>query len=167
MKAQWRRLLALFLRDSAIVAVALGLWAASVRTGAPPALQIVTALATVVTGYLAHEWGHLLGAWSAGAGFALPTTPFQTFFLFRFDAARSTRPQFFAMALGGFAASLLTVALFVAILPSGLLASRIALALTAFGVLATLVIEVPEFLSVWRGGPIPNGAAFVKHGDRA
>jgi len=81
--------------------------------------------------------------------------------LFRFDNIRNSRKQFFSMALGGFASSIVTVAFLLLVLPWSLLASQIALALTALGVLATLVIEVPEFWRVWRGGPLPTGAAFV------
>ena len=39
-----------------------------------------------------------------------------------------------------------------------------ALVLTALGVIATFIVEVPEFMRVARGGPIPNGAAFVHAG---
>lgn len=167
MQGQWNRFAALLLRDLLVIAATLAAWhfyrpmtpgtAGAIGTG------IGVALMTVLVGYLVHEWGHLLGAWIGGSGFELPATPFETFFLFRFDAARSSRPQFFVMALGGFAASLLMVGLLVAVLPRGVLASWIALTLTALGVLATFIIEVPEFWRVARGGPIPNGAAFVQH----
>ena len=48
---------------------------------------------------------------------------------------------------------------------AGFWADRVALILTALGVLATLIIEVPEFLRVARGGPIPDGAAFVSDAE--
>ena len=87
---------------------------------------------------------------------------FESPFLFRFDLHRNTRRQFTWMASGGFVSSLLLVVFLVAVLPSGLLATWIALGLTALGVLATFVIEVPEFWGVVvRGGPLPTGAAFV------
>lgn len=170
MRGQWQRLFRLLLRDAVAFAAILLLWRYALPLGTPLsragiAVHALTALATAFAGYLLHEWGHLLGAWISGARFELPR-PFETFFLFRFDNLKSTRPQFFAMALGGFASSLLTVAALVLLLPRGLLASQIALVLTALGVLATLVIEVPEFLRVARGGPIPNGAAFVHAGVR-
>jgi hypothetical protein len=167
MHGQWARFIVLLLRDLLVLALCLVAWH-FYRPMAPGGLGSVAAaigvaLLTVFVGYLVHEWGHLLGAWFSGSGFELPASPFETFFLFRFDAARSSRPQFFAMALGGFASSVLMVALLAAVLPRGLLASWIALALTALGVLATFIIEVPEFMRVARGGPIPNGAAFVQH----
>jgi hypothetical protein len=165
---EWRRLLALLLRDTVIVALTVGLWALALRSNvdgvAGVTLAILTAVATAVVGYLAHEWGHLLGALASRSTFALPATPFESFFLFRFDRERNTRAQFFTMALGGFAASLLTVVLLVALLPRGPLATTLSLAIVGLGVLATLVIEVPEFWRVWRGGPLPDGAAFVSGG---
>jgi len=65
------------------------------------------------------------------------------------------------MSLGGFASSILVVAFLAIALPWSLLASWIALSLIAAGVLATFIIEVPMFLGVLRGGPMPTGAAFV------
>jgi len=165
MRGQWRELLQLLLRDGLIVAAVLGLW--TWQAADPPAgttrvaLAVATALATTLVGYLAHEWGHLLGALAARSRFELPRSPFESPFLFKFDRAGNSRPQFFAMTLGGFAASILTVAVLLLALPRDLLASWIALALVAVGVVATLVIEVPEFWRVWRGGPLPDGAAFV------
>ena len=170
MRGQWRELLQLMLRDGLIAAAVLGLWAWQVAD--PPqgswrvVLAVVTALATTLIGYLSHEWGHLLGALAARARFELPKSPFESPFLFKFDRAGNSRPQFFSMALGGFAASILSVALFALLLPWGMLATYIALALIALGVAATLVIEVPEFWRVWRGGPLPEGAAFVSQDRR-
>jgi hypothetical protein len=159
------RLAWLLLRDGAAAGAVIGLWAVLLqgpdRGAGYLALSILAALLTTGLGYLAHEWGHLLGALAARSTVALPATPFESFFLFRFDRERNTRAQFFAMALGGFAASIASVALFVLLLPRGLLATQIALALVGLGVAATLVIEVPEFWRVWRGGPLPDGAAFV------
>src|SRR5688572_24547746 len=94
MHGQWRQLLQLVLRDGAAVVLVLGLWTwllQSPGTGEPGdiALSVLTALLTTGLGYLAHEWGHLLGAMSARAAFQLPATPFESFFLFRFDRERN------------------------------------------------------------------------------
>lgn len=165
MQGQWRQLVQLVVRDGVAVAAVLGLWLLLRRapaSGAPHiALSVLTALATTALGYLAHEWGHLLGAMTLRGVFRLPSTPFESFFLFRFDREHNTRPQFFGMALGGFVASILSVVLFVLLLPWGVLATYLTLTLVAIGVAATLIIEVPEFWGVWRGGPLPDGAAFV------
>jgi len=79
----------------------------------------------------------------------------------RFDADRNGRAQFAAMSLGGFAASATIVTALAAWLPLHALSGRVALGLTAAGVLATLVLEVPPFVRVLRGAPIPRGAAYV------
>jgi hypothetical protein len=166
-KGQWNRLAALFLRDAATIAITAGLWsyAMGLEAGAwRVAVSLATALATVFAGFLVHEWGHLLGAWYAGASFALPARVTESVFLFRFDNVRNSARQFCAMSLGGFISSLLAVAFLVAFLPSGTLATGVALGLTALGVFATFVIEVPEFWRVYRGGPLPQGAAYVSDG---
>jgi hypothetical protein len=161
MQGQWRRLAALLTRDAIILGIALWVWSQALAHPGSWPLAVGAAVLTALCGYLLHEWGHLLGALAWRCAFELPPTPFSSPFLFRFIRDRNNRPQFFAMALGGFAASILTVLGLLAALPWTLLASQLTLALTGLGVLATLVIEVPEFLRVWRGAPIPRGAAFI------
>jgi hypothetical protein len=166
MDGQWDRLRALVLRDLMVLAAAGALWWLVLRSGWPhgggfTALQVLTGLMTVVVGYLLHEWGHLGGAWLAGSAFELPPGPLAGPFLFRFNNVRNSRRQFCLMSLGGFASSLLFVALLLAALPRGLLASAIAGGLVALGVLATLLTEVPGLVRVWRGAPLPGGPAYV------
>lgn len=170
MKESTRRIRALALRDGLLIAVTLALWLWTLRLGPAATLRVgvvhvVTALMTVIVGYLLHEWGHLVGAWLRRSAVEYPATITETLFLFRFDNGRNSRPQFFTMALGGFVSSFITVALLFWLLPWSLLASKVALALTVLGVIATLVIEVPEFWRVLRGGPLPDGAAFVTNAD--
>lgn len=162
MRGQWRRLWALVARDAVILAITGAIWRWAM--GEPEAWTpaVLAALLTAASGYVLHEWGHLIGALLRRAVFELPATPFETFFLFRFNRDANTRAQFFSMALGGFVASLLTVIALVLWLPADRLATTLALTVTGLGVLATLVIEVPEFWRVARGGPIPSGAAFIK-----
>lgn len=166
MNQQWTRLFGLIFRDGVLIALAFLLWDWSIALGKPQgagpvAVHVGTALMTVLSGYLIHEWGHLIGALLARGNVVLPRM-FESPFLFRFDLHRNTRRQFTWMASGGFVSSIILVALLVALLPSGLLATQIALALVALGVLATFVIEVPEFWGVViKGGPLPTGAAFV------
>jgi len=152
-------------RDAAIVAAALALWSVDARLrGAPGAGPTLAALAagalTALAGYLGHEWGHLLGGRLGGAVLHPPARLTDTF-LFRFDADRNGRAQFAAMSLGGFAASATIVTALAAWLPLHALSGRVALGLTAAGVLATLVLELPPFVRVLRGAPIPRGAAYV------
>ena len=166
MHKQWNCFFAFVLRDSLIIALTLALWAWTLNLGKPHdllsvAVHLATGLLTVFVGYLLHEWGHLIGAWIAGGTFVLPATVTETLFLFRFDNVRNSRAQFVSMSLGGFASSILFVAFLALVPPWGLLATWIAQALTAAGVLATFIIEVPMFIGVVRGGPMPTGTAFV------
>jgi len=166
MDKQWNRFFAFLMRDGLIILLAVALWMVTLKLGQAhdlrtAAVHVATGLLTVFVGYLLHEWGHLIGAWIARGAFVLPATVSETLFLFRFDNVRNSRAQFISMSLGGFTSSILVVAFLLLALPWGLLASWIALGLTAAGVLATFIIEVPMFLGVVRGGPMPTGAAFV------
>ena len=159
------RLPALLIRDCAIAAVTVALWMWTLRTGpahdaATVMLHLGTALMTVLSGYLVHEWGHLLGAYYRGSVVHLPETPLAAF-LFRFDTGRNSREQFLAMSLGGFISSAIAVAVLFLLLPWELLASKVALALVVLGVVATFILEVPSALKVYRGAAMPQGAAFV------
>ncbi len=158
-------LVALVLRDAALLAGALALWCADAALRAesgvlPVVVAVATGAGTALCGYLAHEWGHLLGALVGGARVHLPPNAW-TVFLFRFDADCNTRAQFLRMSVGGFAATAVVVALLVAVLPMEALSGRVALGLTALGVVATAVLELPPAWRVWRGAPIPHGAAYV------
>jgi hypothetical protein len=160
-----KHLPALLARDCAIAALTLALWAWTLRTGAAHdaasvTLHVFTALMTVLTGYLVHEWGHLLGAYYRRSVVHLPETPLAAF-LFRFDTGRNNREQFLAMSMGGFISSAIAVAALFLLLPWALLASKVALALVVIGVIATFILEVPTALAVYRGAAMPQGAAFV------
>ena len=80
----------------------------SVADHAGPSGYVLGALATLIV-FLAHEWGHVLGARLAGARVALAGSLFSPF-LFNFDAAAHTRRQFLHMAHGGFALTAIAVA---------------------------------------------------------
>jgi hypothetical protein len=151
---------ALALRDLGLVAATLGLWRLdAVLRGTPGSLPIVVAVLAGglagVAGYLAHEWGHLAGAWATGSVVQVSERP-TALFLFRFDSERNTRRQFLGMSCGGFAASAGVVALFVATLPFGALSGRLAALLTGLGVLAAAVLELPVAWRVARGAPLPR-----------
>jgi hypothetical protein len=166
MTGQWTRFWTLAIRDTLLVALAVVLWHYTLQSGpahgaAAYALHIGTGLMTVLCGFFLHEWGHLVGAWTAGAAFVLPASPMETPFLFRFNNVRNSVGQFTAMSMGGFVASILFVGWLPLGLPQNLLASYVAEGLTALGVLATLVIEVPGLVKVMRGAPMPSSAAFV------
>ena len=162
MTGQYGAAIVLLIRDALMLGLTLWLWLApSLWAESGWAANSLLALLTVLCAYLLHEWGHLLGAVVSGSRVHLPSGPLSSPFLFRFDVSRNTSRQFCSMSLGGFAASLIVLALMFWLLPSGLLASHITLGLAGLGVLATLWFEWPVFWRVWQGGPLPSGAAFV------
>ncbi len=113
----------------------------------------------VVCAFLAHEWGHFLGP-RAGGSVVHPPAGAWTLFLFKFDRERNGRSQFLAMSLGGFAASALVLAVFLLMLPWNALATKLAVGFALFGVVLTLVLEVPVAWRVGRGAPLPRGAVY-------
>lgn len=108
-----------------------------------------------VAGFLAHEWGHWLGA-RRSRGTVHMADSLWTVFLFDFRPQENSREQFLSVSYGGFIASAVVVLLLVSTLSLGHLADRIALGLTVLGVMATFVLEVPPAWRVYRGGPMPD-----------
>ncbi len=155
----------LLLRDLAVVAatVALVSWSHALQAAGGPLHWPVAILAgalVAVSGYLAHEWGHLLGALSRGSQVELPPR-LAAVFLFKFDSDRNDRRQFLAMSMGGFLSSIIVVALLAAVLDMSYWADRFAMGLVVLGVAATFILEVPGAWKVYKGAPLPHGAAFV------
>jgi hypothetical protein len=151
-------------RDAAIVAATLALWwlDAATRAGGGLAALLVAALAGAMTaycGYLVHEWGHLLGALSARSVVHLPESVLSVF-LFQFDSDRNGREQFLRMSMGGFVASIISIAFLLAVLPLQATSGQVALGLVVLGVVATFILEVPVAWLVAHGAPIPRGAAY-------
>ena len=160
---QAARAVPFLIRDGAIVAATLALWSLLPSPGL--ALNIITGLMTVVAGYLAHEWGHLIGCWIRGSHVKMPERV-TSVFLFNFDVGRNSREQFNAMAMGGFVASFVFVVLLAALVPLHTLAGKIAMILTVIGVIATFILEVPTAWRVFRGAPLPQqGPAFVSNSE--
>jgi hypothetical protein len=152
------------LRDLFIVLATLLLWWADsgLRSQGGALALLVAVLVAAMTaycGYLAHEWGHLLGALSAGSVVHLPQRLFSVF-LFQFDSDRNGRRQFLRMSMGGFLASGITLAFLLAVLPLNARSGRITLVLVLLGVVATFVLELPVAWRVARGAPIPRGGAY-------
>ncbi|HEY0917463.1 MAG TPA: hypothetical protein VGE22_21455 [Solimonas sp.] len=155
----------LLARDLAVVATTLALvaWSHQLQAAGTALhwpVAILGGALVAVSGYLVHEWGHLLGALSRGSRVELPPT-LAAVFLFKFDSDRNDRRQFLAMSMGGFIASIVVVALLAVILDLGYWADRIAMGLTVLGVAATFILEVPGAWKVYKGAPLPHGVAFV------
>lgn len=129
-------------------------------------LAILGGALVAVSGYLVHEWGHLLGALAGHSRVELPQT-LAAVFLFKFDSDRNNRSQFLGMSMGGFIASGLVLVILAFLLSLQFWADRIALGLTVLGVIATFILEVPGAWKVYKGAPLPHGAAFVGNDSHA
>jgi hypothetical protein len=153
------RLWIVVLRDVAILAAALSLFAAadawSLLTGTAlsGALSVVDGLLVGLlwTG-LVHEWGHFAGARITGGTAPLrPATAFLP--LFDFDYARNTQQQFRGMSIGGNVAHWLVVLVLLLGLPLETV-GQIALASGAFGfAVFASSIELPVIRHSYNGVP--------------
>jgi membrane-associated protease RseP (regulator of RpoE activity) len=156
----WR----LLARDLLLLGATLGVWRLDAahrgESGVLAAgIAVSAGVLAALCGYLAHEWGHLIGARASGSRVHFPERMTSTF-LFYFDVEHNDRRRFLAMSLGGFAASAVVVPLLFAALPGGALSTWVALALVAAGVIATLILELPPFFRVLGGAPLPRGAVY-------
>lgn len=151
-------------RDVLVLAITLLLWVwvrQLEHAGGPLyiAVAILTGALTAFSGFLGHEWGHLIGARMANGVYAPPDSVF-SIFLFKFNSDLNTNAQFVSMSMGGFVSSVLIVALLFWQLSFDHLADQVALTLTVLGVIATFVLEIPDAWKVHKGAPIPRGAAY-------
>ncbi len=124
------------------------------------AVAVAAGVGAGVVGFLMHEWGHLAGAKLSGGVAHIPsklTSPF----LFHFNVKESTRAQFAWMSLGGFAATAVASRFIWKTVPRGALSGRIALVTTAAGIAVTVAAELPTFIRVVRGGPLPHGGVYA------
>lgn len=154
----------LAVRDATVAGLTALLWAADFALrptdGAlPVAVGVATGLFTALTGFLAHEYGHLAASLATGARVSYPRSALSTL-LFHFDSAQNDRRQFFAMSFGGYGATLVAVGAIAALAPLDAWSGRVALGLAGAGTLVTFALEVPITVRVWRGAPLPSGVAY-------
>ncbi len=155
----------LLIRDLVLSLLSLGAFAldAALRDASggvvATAVAVVAGASAALVGFLVHEWGHLVGALATDSTVHFPRHV-ASVFLFHFDTRANDRRQFLAMSIGGFAASALVLAVLLLALPLHALSGKIALALASLGVLATVLLEVPTFVRVLRGAPLPRGAVY-------
>ncbi len=152
-------LVKLLARDAALVALTVLLWRLVAGASAQPGLAgdaagVLAGAAVGVCGYLAHEWGHLLGA-LAGGSTVHPARSLASGFLFSFDSRANSRRQFLALSLGGWLATAGVLWFVYAALPAGLFASRVACGVVAANVLLVVLIEVPLVLYSLVTGRVP------------
>jgi hypothetical protein len=149
----------LFARDLAIVAAIGVLWSAAAGSsaGTGPVADLSGLLAGVALGACAlplHEWGHFLGAVASRSAIS-PATSLRRVFAFSFDSRGNSRRQFLAMSIGGWLGTAVAVWVAYGLLPSELLATRVARGMALLSVLLVAVTEVPLLLGALWTGRIP------------
>lgn len=154
-------------RDLVLVAVAGLLWwalaAFSAGEGWRADLAGLTAgLPLGLVAYVAHEWGHLAGAVASGSRVRFASR-LGSPFVFSFDSRRNSRRQFLVMSSGGFAMTALGVWAVYALLPDGLLASRVARGTVLFLALLGVVVELPLVFLALARRELPPVETFPAH----
>jgi hypothetical protein len=154
----------MLVRDLLLIGLTLALWRldASLRdttTVLSVSVAVAAGVFAAISGYLVHEWGHLTGARLSGGIVHFPKRVTSTF-LFYFDTKNSDRHQFLSMSLGGFVASAVVTPLLIAILPAGAISTYVAMVLVVAGLIATAWVELPLYVRVRRGAPLPRGFVF-------
>ena len=150
-------------RDSLIVAGALLLWwLAASWSGGSGALSdftgFVAGLMLGSTGFVLHEWGHLLGAF-ATQSVVRPHRSLRSPFIFSFDSRKNSLRQFLVMSVGGFLVTAAVVWGFYTYLPDELLAARIARGAALFLAFLGVTLELPLVLVALHRGAIPAAVA--------
>jgi hypothetical protein len=150
-------------RDAAIIAAALVFWwVAADLSGGSGALAdftgFVAGLLVGATGFILHEWGHLLAAFASRSAVE-PNQKLRSGFIFSFDARSNSLGQFLVMSSGGFVVTAAIVWSFYAFLPDHLLATRIARGAALFLAFLGVTLEVPLVLMALHGRAIPAAVA--------
>lgn len=145
----------------ALLVLDAGLRAAPAPIAASAVVGVTAGVMVALSGFLVHEWGHLLGARLSASAVYFPSRIIAPL-LFHFDVKSNTRAQFLAMSMGGFVATLFAVAGVLFVADRSAWSGRTALVLTLVGVAVTFVLELPVAYRVWRGGALPDGFAFKK-----
>jgi hypothetical protein len=147
----------MLLRDLVVIAATLALWRWSRQLDLDHAalsvpVAILAGASAALSGFLVHEWGHLLGALAGNGAVEYPPT-IRSIFLFKFSAGNDRR-QYLWMSGGGFVASILMIALLACALSFRALADWVAIGLVVAGVIATFILELPPAWRVFRGAPV-------------
>ena len=149
----------LFARDLSVVAAAVALWGltAGFSAGDGPVGDFTGLLVGAALGACAlplHEWGHFLGA-VAGRSEMRPAESLRKVFAFSFDSRRNSLRQFLAMSFGGWVGTAAAVWVAYGVLPSDLLASRVARGMALLSVVLVVVTEIPLLVRAFWTGRIP------------
>jgi hypothetical protein len=149
----------LLARDAAIVGAALLLWRlAAPYSGGAGALGdfsgLVLGVALGVCALPVHEWGHLAGALATRSAVS-PGESLRGLFVFSFDSKRNSQAQFLAMTFGGWIGTAAAVWVAYGLLPSELLATRVARGMAVLSVILVVVTEIPLVARALWTGRIP------------
>lgn len=153
-------------RDGAIVLAAWLAWGGGAHrtVGVGPvadALGVLLGLLVGACAFVSHEWGHFLGARVAGAVVHAPRG-IGSVYLFSFDSRRNSRRQFLFMSFGGFVITGVAVWVTQALLPDGLLATRVARGAILVLASLTVVFEIPLVLWAVLVGSLPPVETFAQ-----
>jgi len=153
------------LRDLAIVMTTILVWhfAAAASAGSGPASDLAGVVAGFLvgaSGFVLHEWGHVVGAVVAGAAIH-PNSHLKSGFLFSFDTEKSSLMQFLVMSVGGFLVTGALLWLVYGILPDALFATRVARGLALFLTSLTVLLEFPLVAIALIKGRAPAQAAVL------
>ena len=134
-------------RDLAIVAATVLAWrlAAPLSAGTGAVSDVTGVLLGMLFGasaFLAHEWGHLLGA-LASRSVIQPPAGLSSPFVFTFESRSNSRRQFLIMSVSGFVATAIALWVVYGLLGSELLATRVARGAVVFLAFLTVVLEFP------------------------
>jgi len=155
----------LLLRDVTIATAVVAAWTlfAPLSAGSGPIADLTAALLGVgafVVGHVAHEWGHLVGAFLTGSRVAAPSSV-RSPFLFSFDSRHNSQRQFLLMSLSGFAVTGVSLFVVYGLLPDTWLATRVARGMIMIGASLTLLLEVPLLTaSLIKGGILSQVEVF-------
>jgi len=155
----------LLLRDLGVASVVGAAWLLTWPLSAGPGpLADLTGVAlgfgAGLAAFLAHEWGHFVGALLTGARVHAPPT-WTSAFLFSFDSERNSQMQFLVMSLTGFAVTAVGLYVAYALLPPDALATRVARGILTFLASLTLLLEVPLLvISLVKGSILKQAEVF-------
>jgi len=148
-------------RDLCVVALTIVLWVLNAQTPLTAWPAVACGILTGICAMQLHEWGHIWGAFRSGADIYPPRHWWHPF-MFSLDHKRNNRDQFIAVSWPAFLATGVYVLSFALFLPLDVLAGRVALIMASVTAGLTLLIEVPLFIRVYRGGTLPRLEMFAR-----